>query len=75
MLLDYKLDRRIAVVCVTAIHKEKDEVTRVIDHMEPLTNDTTEKEKAQVHAGNARAVNQPTCDEKPQTSRRVCYTK
>ena len=46
MLLDYKLDCRVAVVYVTATHKDKDEVTCVIDHMEPLTNDTTEKAKA-----------------------------
>jgi hypothetical protein len=46
MLLDYKLDRCVAVVRVIAIHKENDEVTCVVDRMEPLTNDTTEKQKA-----------------------------
>ena len=46
MLLDYKLDCRVAVVRVTAIHEEKNEITCVVDHMEPLTNDATEKQKA-----------------------------
>ena len=49
MLLDYKLDRCVAVVHVIAIHKENDEVTCVVDRMEPLTNDTTEKQKAIRH--------------------------
>jgi hypothetical protein len=46
MLLDYTLDRRVAVVRVTAILKEKDAITCVIDHMEPLSNDASEKQKA-----------------------------
>jgi hypothetical protein len=36
MLLDYKLDRRAAVAYVTAIQKEKDRVTCIVDRMEPL---------------------------------------
>ena len=46
MLLDYTLDRRVAVVRVTAILKEKDAITCVIDHMEPLSSDASEKQKA-----------------------------
>ena len=45
-LLDYTLDRRVAVVRVTAILKEKDAITCVIDHMEPLSSDASEKQKA-----------------------------
>ena len=36
MLLDYKLDRRAAVVYVTALQKEKDRVTCIVDRMETL---------------------------------------
>ena len=31
---------------VTAVHKEKDEITCAVDHMEPLSNDTAERKKA-----------------------------
>ena len=45
MSLDYKLDRRAAVVYVTAIQKDKDLVTCVVDRMEPLDVSCEQMEK------------------------------
>jgi hypothetical protein len=45
MLLDYKLDRRAAVVYVTALQKEKDLVTCIVDRMEPLDLSCEQMEK------------------------------
>jgi hypothetical protein len=45
MLLDYKLDRRAAVVYVTALQKEKDLVTCIVDRMEPLDVSSEKMEK------------------------------
>ena len=46
MLLDYKLDRRTAVVYVTAIQKEKDNLVCVVDRVEPLSGGKEETDKA-----------------------------
>ena len=48
-LLDFKLDRRIAVAHVTAIHKEQNDITCVVDRVELLTNNATEKQQAIRH--------------------------
>lgn len=45
MLLDYKLDRRTALVYVTAIQKDKDRVTCIVDRMEPLDDSGEQMEK------------------------------
>jgi hypothetical protein len=45
MLLDYKLDRRVAVVYVTALHKEKDFMTCIVDRMEPLDDSSETMDK------------------------------
>ena len=46
MLLDYKLDRRTAVVYVTAIQKDKDNLVCVVDRVEPLSGGKDETDKA-----------------------------
>ena len=46
MLLDYKLDRRVAVVYVTALQKEKNIMTCIVDRMETLDDSSEKIEKA-----------------------------
>ena len=46
MLLDYKLDRRTAVVYVTAIQKDKDNLVCVVNRVEPLSGGKDETDKA-----------------------------
>jgi len=47
MLLDYKLDRRVAVVYVTALQKDKDFMTCIVDRMEPLDDSSEKIEKTE----------------------------
>jgi len=70
MLLEYKLDRGIAIVFVTAIQKDKDELTCIVDRMELISTSQDEVQKVQKYM---EVMHQISCSPRQaQDSKRAC---
>jgi hypothetical protein len=70
MLLEYKLDRATAVVFVTAIQKEKDEVTCIVDRMELVSTSQDEAQKVEKYM---QVMHRMSCSPRQaQDSKRAC---